>query len=102
MSAPSLSWRVVAASMVLVGGLLPADAARVIPGRGWCNSAIGLPSAHCRTAAPRLRDKIPSRPIPSRPLTAAGRPRLRARRRRDLDQLLPATADAYRPELVAA
>jgi hypothetical protein len=93
MSAPSLSWRVVVASMVLVGGLLPADAAHVVPGRGWCNSAIGLPSAHCRTAAPRLRDRIPTRP-----LAAAGRPRQRARRR-DLE-LLPATA--YRAELVAA
>ena len=83
MSAPQLSWRVFAASMVLIGGLLPAGAARAVPGRGWCNTAISSPSAHCRGAAPRLRDKVPTRP-----LAATGRSRQRTRRR-DLEPFVP-------------
>ncbi len=90
MLAPYLSWRLFAASMVLIGGVLPAGAAQATPGRGWCNTAVGSPSAHCRGAAPRLRDKVPTRP-----LAATGRARLRARRR-ELEPFVPCPAvDGY-------
>jgi hypothetical protein len=69
--------------MVLIGGVLPGGAAHAGLGRGWCNSTVDLPSAHCRTAAPRLRDKVPSRP-----LAPVGRSRQRARRR-DLEPFVP-------------
>jgi hypothetical protein len=76
MSTACLSWKLFAASVVLIGGVLPGGTASAGLGRGWCNSAVGLPSAHCRTAAPRLRDKVPSRPT-----APVGRSRQRARRR---------------------
>ncbi|TDU87149.1 hypothetical protein EV138_0667 [Kribbella voronezhensis] len=83
MSAPWLSWKLFAAAMVLIGGVLPGGAAQGGTGRGWCNSVVSLPSAHCRGAAPRLRDKVPSRP-----LMAVGRSRRRARRR-ELEPFVP-------------
>jgi hypothetical protein len=76
-------WKLFAAATVLLGGVLPAPAAQATPGRGWCNTVVSSPSAHCRGAAPRLRDKPPSRP-----LAAVGRSRQRARRR-DLEPFVP-------------
>jgi hypothetical protein len=98
MSAPCLSWRLFAASVVLIGGLLPAgpaSAAQAVPGRGWCNSESS-PSAHCRGAAPRVPDKVPTRP-----LAAADRTRRHARRRSSAALCSGATVPGDR-ELVAA
>jgi hypothetical protein len=96
MLAPYLSWRLFAASMVLIGGVLPAGAAQATPGRGWCNTAVGSPSAHCRGAAPRLRDKVPTRPL-------AAADRIRRHTRRRVSPQLGSAADVQvHRELIAA
>lgn len=95
-------WGLLAAGIVVVSALLSSGVAtgKTTPGRGWCNSSAAIRrdlTAHCRSAAPRLRDQPRSRTLVP---VALGRRRRRRSRVLDSAELPPELGSRFRVDVV--